>query len=87
MPTVIVTHQVKDSAHWLASPRRQELFSTVGITNIRTFVDPKDATHVGLVLDVPDLDKWTALLNSQAGADAMVYDGVLPETRSLLIQS
>lgn len=30
MPTVIATHDVKDTAHWLASPKRAEIFATIG---------------------------------------------------------
>ena len=26
MPTVIAYHQVNDTAHWLASPKREEFF-------------------------------------------------------------
>src|SRR5205085_6295934 len=40
MPTVIGYHHVKDKDHWLASPKREEFFGPLGVTNIRTFVDP-----------------------------------------------
>ncbi len=40
MPTVIGHHDVKDTDHWLASPKREEFFGPLGVTNIRTFVDP-----------------------------------------------
>jgi hypothetical protein len=39
MPTVIAYHKVKDTEHWLASPKREEVFRPLGVTNIRTFVD------------------------------------------------
>ncbi len=42
MPTVIGHHDVKDSDHWLASPKREEFFGPLGVTNIRTFVDPQN---------------------------------------------
>jgi len=35
MPTVIGHHDVKDSKHWLASPKREEFFGPLGVTNIR----------------------------------------------------
>ena len=41
MPTVIGYHDVKDKDHWLASPKREEFFGPLGVTNIRTFVDLK----------------------------------------------
>ena len=31
MPTVVAYHNVKDKAHWLASPKRKELFGPLGI--------------------------------------------------------
>ena len=41
MPTVIGHHDVKDTQHWLASPKREEFFGPLGVTNIRTFTDPQ----------------------------------------------
>ena len=35
MPTVIGYHDVKDKDHWLASPKREEFFGPLGVTNIR----------------------------------------------------
>jgi len=52
MPTVMAYHDVKDKDHWLASPRREQVFGPLGVTNIRTFVDPQNPTRVGLVMDV-----------------------------------
>ena len=43
MPTVIGHHDVKDTDHWLASPKREEVFGPLGVTNIRTFVNPQNA--------------------------------------------
>ena len=39
MPKLIATHEVDDVAHWLASPKRAEVFGSA-VTNIRTYVDP-----------------------------------------------
>jgi hypothetical protein len=55
MPTIIGHHDVKDKDHWLASPKREEFFGPLGITNIRTFVDPQNPTHVALLMDVADM--------------------------------
>ena len=30
MPTVIAHHDVKDTQHWLASPKREEFFGPLG---------------------------------------------------------
>ena len=78
MPTVIAHHDVDDTEHWLASPKRAEFFGTLGITNIRTFTNPQNPTQVALLLDVPDLDALIAALGSAEAAAAMKTDGVRP---------
>ena len=87
MPTVMAHHDVKDKDHWLASPKREEFFGPLGVTNIRTFVDPENPTRVGLVMDVPDMDAVMRAMETEAAVDAMVYDGVLPETLVILVEA
>ena len=87
MPTVMAYHDVKDKDHWLASPKREEFFGPLGVTNIRTFVDPENPTRTGLVMDVPDMDAVMAAMDTQPAADAMAYDGVLPETLVILVEA
>jgi len=87
MPTVMAYHDVKDKDHWLAWPRREQVFGPLGVTNIRTFVDPQNPTRVGLVMDVADLDAVMASMETEEGRDAMAYDGVLPETIVVLIEA
>ena len=87
MPTVIAHHEVKDTDHWLASPKREEFFGPLGVTNIRTFVDPQNSARVGLAFDVSDLDALMASLQSDEAAAAMEHDGVLPETLVLLVEA
>jgi len=87
MPTVIGYHDVKDTDHWLASPKREEVFGPLGVTNIRTFVDPTNRTRVGVLMDVPDMDAVMAAMETQEGADAMAYDGVLRETLVILVEA
>jgi hypothetical protein len=87
MPTLIGYHEIKDAQHWLSSPKREELFGPIGITNIRTFVDPQNPTRAAVLMDVPDLDAFHAAMQTQAAADAMSHDGVLPETLVLLLES
>ncbi len=86
MPTVVAHHDVKDVEHWLASTTREEFFGSLGVTNIRTFVDPTNPNRVALVMDVPDLDAVAAALQEPAAADAMEHDGVLPETLVVLVE-
>ena len=87
MPTVIGYHDVKDQAHWLASPKREEVFGPLGVTNIRTFIDPQNSTRVAVLMDVADMDAVMAAMETQPMADAMAYDGVLPETLVLLVEA
>jgi hypothetical protein len=87
MPTVIGHHNVKDREHWLASSKRAEFFGPLGITNIRTFVDPTDPTRVALMMDVPDMDALQAAMDTGAAAEAMEHDGVLGETLVILVEA
>jgi len=87
MPTVIGYHDVKDTDHWLASPKREALLGPLGVTNIRTFVDPTNRTRVGVLMDVPDMDAVMAAMETQEGADAMAHDGVMRETLVILVEA
>jgi hypothetical protein len=87
MPTIFGYHDVRDTDHWLASPKREEFFGPLGATNIRTFVDPENRTRVGVLLDVPDMSAFAAAMETQAAADAMEHDGVLAETLVILVES
>jgi len=79
-------HDVKDTKHWLASPKREQVFGPLGVSNIRTFVNPDDPKKVGVLMDVADMDAVTAYMETQDAADAMAHDGVLPETLVLLVE-
>jgi hypothetical protein len=87
MPTVIVHHDVKDTDHWLASPRRAEFLNEYGVSNIRTFVDPTNRSRVALLMDAPDMDALMAAMGTQEAADAMANDGVLPESLVVLVEA
>ena len=87
MPTVIAHHDVKDKDHWLASPKREEVFGPLGVTNIRTFVDPQNPTRVAVLMDVPDMDVVMGAMKTEAMADAMAYDGVLGDTLVILVEA
>lgn len=86
MPKLIVTHEVDDVAHWLASPKREEVFAGVA-TNITTFVLPGGSNRVALSLAVADMDAFDAVMKSEAGAAAMKYDGVRHGTLVVYFES
>ena len=88
MPTIIGHHNItKDTKHWLSSPKRKELFGALGITNIRTFVDPQNPARVALMMDVPDLEALKTAMQSKAASEAMAFDGVVPESLVILVES
>jgi hypothetical protein len=87
MPTVLAYHDVKDTDHWLASPKREEFFGPLGVSNIRTFTDPQNSNRVGLVMDVADMSAVMAAMQTDAAAEAMAHDGVLPETLVILVEA
>ena len=87
MPTVVAYQHVKDTDHWLASPKREEILGPLGVTNIRTFVDPENRTRVAVLMDIADMDVVMASMETPAAAEAMAYDGVLPETLVFMIEA
>jgi hypothetical protein len=86
MPTVIAHHDVKDKEHWLASPKREEFFGPLGVTNIRTFVDPQNPSHVAVLMDVSDMDAVMAAMQTEGAAAAMEHDGVDAASLVLLVE-
>jgi hypothetical protein len=79
-------HEVEDVDHWLSSPRREEIFGPLGVT-ARTFVDPEKSNRTAVILEVPDMDAFQQVMESEAAAEAMKYDGVRPETLVLLTEA
>ncbi len=87
MPTVIGHHDIsKGKDHWLNSSKREEFFGPLGVTNIRTFVNPDDPTKVAVLMDVSDMDALASAMQSGAAAEAMEQDGVVPETLVILVE-
>jgi antibiotic biosynthesis monooxygenase (ABM) superfamily enzyme len=86
MTTMIIFHEVDDVAHWLASPKRKEVFGARGIA-IRTFVDPTKTNRVGLIAEIPDMAAFQKLMASPEAAEAMKIDGVRPATLVSLVES
>lgn len=87
MPTVIGHHDItKGKEHWLSSPKRAEIFGALGVTNIRTFVNPENPSQVAVLMDVPDMDALMEAMQSEAAAEAMAHDGVVPESLVILVE-
>lgn len=87
MPTVIGHHDIsKGKDHWLTSSKREEVFGPLGVTNIRTFVNPDNPTQVAVLMDVADMDVLMGAMQSEAAAKAMQHDGVVPDTLVILVE-
>jgi hypothetical protein len=86
MTTLLITHDVDDVEHWLASPKREEFFGPRGVT-ARPFVDSDRSKHVGLVVEVSDMDAFQQMLATPEAEEAMKYDGVHPDTIHVMIAS
>ena len=63
------------------------VFGPLGVTNIRKFIDPQNPTRVAIVMDVADMDKVMAAMETDAMRDAMAYDGVVPESLVILVEA
>jgi hypothetical protein len=48
--------------------------------NISTFVDPDHTDRVGLLMDIADKEALFSVMNSEAGAAALKFDGVCRQT-------
>ena len=78
---------MKDKDHWLASPKREQFFGPLGVTNIRTFVDSTNPTRVAVLMDVADMEALKAAMETSGAAEAMAYDGVVAETLVMLVEA
>ena len=85
MVTVMIFHEVDDVEHWLASPKREELFGPLGI-KVRTFRDPQGSNRIGLIVETPDLETWRGALQTDQALEAMKYDGVRRDTILELVE-
>jgi hypothetical protein len=87
MATIIGYHNVKDQKKWLASPMREKFFGPLGVTGIRTFIDPQNPTRVALMMDVPDMAAFQAAMQTPGAAEAMAHDGVIAESLVVLVEA
>ena len=87
MPTVIAYHEVKDTQHWLASPKREEVFGPLGVTNIRTFVNQENPKRVALLMEVDDVETLAKAIETPEVVDAANHDTVLLDTLVVLTEA
>ena len=76
MPTIFRLSRREGQGPLAHITDREEFFGPLGVTNIRTFVDPQNPTRAGVLMDVPDMDAVMAAMETGAAAEAMAHDGV-----------
>ncbi len=86
MPTVIAHRSVKDTGHWLASPRRKEFLrpSVSPATACSSTAGPRPGGRS--LRTSPTSTPLTAASAAQEAADAMEYAGVLANTAMFLVE-
>ena len=90
MTTIIAFHEVEDGERWAkawqkGAGSRHEMFATIGVT-ARNFRDPENPDSTGLIMEVPDMEKFQALMDSDQGKQAMAEDGLKVETLRMLVE-
>jgi len=85
MPTVFGYHDVKGTEHWLASPKREEFFGPLGVTNFASSSIRRSRRGSASRWVFPT---WTRSWRrwSEGAAEATAFDGVLPETLVILVE-
>jgi hypothetical protein len=88
--TAIIFHQVKDGNVWAAAWKqgpgsRHEMFGKLGIM-CRTFRDPNNPNATGVMAEIPDMQKFFELLQSDEGQKAMRDDGLNTDTMQMLVE-
>jgi hypothetical protein len=88
MTTLIAFHEVEDGDHWArawhaGAGSRQEMFGRIGVT-ARTFRDAERPNVTGLILEVPDMDRFQSFMATEDVARAMAEDRLKVETVRVL---
>lgn len=90
MTTAFVVHEVEDGDVWAKAwhqgpGSRHEMFAELGV-KARNFRDPDNPNLTGVLLEIPDLEKFKALLASDKGRQAMKEDRLRVDTMRLLTE-
>ena len=88
MTTLMIFHEVEDGNVWANAWKkgpgsRHELFAKIGM-KCRNFRDPNNPDSVGILAEVPDMDAFRALLDSDEGKKAMSEDRLKLETMKVI---
>ncbi len=88
MATLIIFHDVEDGQHWASAWKkgpgsRHEMFAQIGVT-ARNFMDPENPNSTGLILEVPDMERFQSFMASDEAKKAMGEDRLKVETMRVL---
>ena len=88
MTTLFGFHEVADGAHWAKAWRkgpgsRHEMFAKIGVT-ARNFRDPDNPNAVGVLFEVPDMEKFQTFMASDEAKKAMAEDRLKLDTLRIL---
>jgi hypothetical protein len=90
MTTTIVTHEVEDGALWAKAwhkgpGSRHEMFAELGI-KARTFRDPDNPKQIGVLMEIPDIARFKAFLETDQGKAAMREDGLKIDSMKMMTE-
>jgi len=90
MTTAIIFHEVQDGAVWANAWKkgpgsRHEMFGKLGI-KCRNFRDPNNPNATGILAEIPEMEMFRDLLQSDEGQKAMREDGLKVETMRMLVE-
>jgi hypothetical protein len=90
MTIAFVYHEVKDGKVWADAWKegpgsRHEMFKKYGL-RARTFRDPENHNNTGALLEIDDMARFKAVLESEEGKQAMAEDGLKVETMRMLVE-
>ena len=90
MTTVMIFHEVKDGDVWANAWKkgpgsRHELFAKYGV-KARTFKDASNPNQTGILAEIPNMDEFMSMLETDEGKKAMAEDGLKQETIKILTE-
>ena len=90
MTTTMIFHEVREGAVWANAWKkgpgsRHEMFAKVGV-KCRSFRDPDNPSSTGILAEIPDMEAFQKLLQSDEGKKAMQEDGLKVETMRVLVE-
>ncbi len=90
MTTLIIFHEVEDGQQWANAWKqgpgsRHEMFAKIGV-KARNFRDPENPNSMGLILEVPDMQRFQTFMASDEAKQAMKEDRLKVETMRVLAE-